>query len=252
MAIETTLQPRQTWMNLLYAVLCGGLALWGAYDYWVSIPAREQAVALYERSSQVFSDLQDKASAHERSPATAPALSADETAALVQAQADLATFRNEKPNPPASYDRFVQVWFYMVGCGVLGTPWFLWAWFTARRRHYSMDDDGALHAPEGVFQHEDIAGIDMSRWMSKSIATVRTTDGRSIVLDDYKYKNMHLIVGALATRYHPEDWTEDARDRRKIEVEAAAAVAAEAPTEDAQPNDPHVIRTDARQAREES
>jgi hypothetical protein len=249
MAIETTLQPRQTWMNLLYAFLCAALALWGAYDYWVSIPAREAAVALYERASHTFSELQDKASAHERSPATAPALTAEETAALVQAQADLATFRNEKPNPPASYDRFVQVWFYMVGCGVLGTPWFLWAWFAARRKHYSMDDDGALHAPEGVFQPEEIADIDMSRWMSKSIATVRTTDGRSIVLDDYKYRNMHLIVGALAVRFHPEAWTEDARDRRKIEAETAAA--AEAPMEETDPHDPHVIRTDTRADREE-
>ncbi|MBL9140357.1 MAG: hypothetical protein JNK53_00700, partial [Phycisphaerae bacterium] len=230
MAIETTLQPRQTWMNLLYAGICGVLALWGAYDYWVSIPRREEAVALYQSASAIFSELQDKASAHDAAPSVAPALTPAETAALVKAQADLATFNNEKPQPPASYDRAVQLWIYMIGCGVISTPWFLWMWIAARRQHYCLDDDGALHWPKGVVPQEEITDIDMSRWMSKSIATVKATGGRSIKLDDYKFKNMHLIVGALATRFYPDDWTLEARDRRKMEAEAAEAAAAASAT----------------------
>lgn len=244
MAIETTLQPRQTWMNLIYAGLCAALALWGAYDYWVSIPAREAAVALYQSASQEFSELQDKASAHDAAPSVAPALTPEETVRLVKAQQDLASFNNVKPDPPAGYDRPVQVWVYMVGCGLISTPWFLWMWLAARRQHFKLDDDGALHWPKGVVQQEDIADIDMSRWMSKSIATVKTTDGQDIKLDDYKFKNMHLIVGALATRFHPDDWTLDARDRHKLEAEAAEAAAAANATTGPADDDAHVIHTE--------
>jgi hypothetical protein len=37
------------------------------------------------------------------------------------------------------------------------------------------------------------------------------------LLDDYIYKDMHLIIGKLAHRFYPEDWTPLAR-RVKVEV----------------------------------
>ena len=89
-------------------------------------------------------------------------------------------------------------------------------------------DERALFA-RGGYALTQVTGIDMSRWMSKSIATVKLADGRSIVLDDYKYRNMHLIVGAIASARYPEDWTEDARDLKKIRAEAEAAANAPAP-----------------------
>lgn len=241
MAIETSLQPRQTRLYLIYAVLCVAFALWGAYDYWVSIPRREAAVARYSDASEVFSRLQDRASAHQSAPSAAPPLTDAEQAQLLAAQETLAEFRNEKPEPPAGYDRAVQVWLYMVGCGVLGAPWCLWAWFSMRNKRFRLDDDGTLHYPGGSIAPEDMKDIDMSRWMAKSIATVHGDDGRAIKLDDYKYRNMHLIVGAIAQRFHPEDWTEDARDRRKMEAEAAEAAAAAAPMEDVGEDSTHQI-----------
>ncbi|MFO0783210.1 MAG: hypothetical protein U0636_05965 [Phycisphaerales bacterium] len=222
MAIETSLQPRQKWMNLFYALLCLVLALWGAYDYYVSIPQREDAVKRFDEAMAVTTKLQEKAEAYQRAPSVAPPLSREEEVAYEAAQKELASFKNEKPEPPHTWDRAVQLWAYMVGCGVLGTPWFLWALVSAGRTHYRLDDDGTLHAPEGEVKPEDMKDIDMSRWMSKSIATVQTTDGKTIKLDDYKFKNMHLIVGALASKFYPEDWTEDGRDRRKMEAEQAA------------------------------
>ena len=76
---------------------------------------------------------------------------------------------------------------------------------------------------------DHIADIDLSKWMSKSIATVVTTDGKRIVLDDYKYRGMDKLVGALATRFYPDDWTPDARDLKRIrEQEAADAASADA------------------------
>ena len=58
---------------------------------------------------------------------------------------------------------------------------------------------------------DDIADIDMSQWMKKSIAQLGHTDGRRIALDDYLYQDLHLIVGAIAARLHPEQWDEQAR-----------------------------------------
>ena len=51
MPIETTLQPRQKWWNILYTVICAVLGLWGAYDYWVTIPRKEEEVARYEAAA---------------------------------------------------------------------------------------------------------------------------------------------------------------------------------------------------------
>ena len=46
-------------------------------------------------------------------------------------------------NPPA-YDRPVQMWLYIVGCGVMGVPWFLWQWLSVAGKRYRLDDDGTL------------------------------------------------------------------------------------------------------------
>jgi hypothetical protein len=216
MALETTLQPRQKWWNVLYAAICMVLALWGAYDYFVTIPRKEQAVATYDAAAKRLEELQAKGQA----------VSAEEK---LEYKDLTATVDKGRPTPPAAYDRPVQLWMYMVGCGVLGVPWFLWAWLAAARRSYRLEDDGTLVAPEGRIGRDAIADIDMSRWMSKSIATVKLADGRSIVLDDYKYRNMHLIVGAIASARYPEDWTEDARDLKKIRAEAEAAARAPVP-----------------------
>ena len=81
-----------------------------------------------------------------------------------------------------------------------------------------MNDDGSLHTPEGDFARDEIVGLDMDRWMSKSIAYAETKDAK-IKLDDYIYKNMHLIVGALAQRFAPDKWTEEAK---KIDPDAEA------------------------------
>jgi hypothetical protein len=107
----------------------------------------------------------------------------------------------------------------------MGVPWFLWTWIGTARRHYSLEDDGTLVAPEGRFGRADIADIDMDKWMSKSLATVVLTDGRKIVLDDYKHRDMHLIVGALASERYPEKWSPEARDLDRVRADAEAGAA---------------------------
>lgn len=205
MAIQATVQPRQIIWNVVYAVLCGGLALWGAWDYWVTIPRAEADFARFTEASEIHQRLTDESRSR--------ALDDAERASFLAAEEVLNEFKDEPPVKPAAYDRAVQLWLYMVGCGVLGTPAFLWNLIVLPRqaRQWRLDDNGALTTPTATIAPEEIADIDMSRWMAKSIATVKISDGREIKLDDYKFRDMHLIVGALASRFHPEEWTEEAR-----------------------------------------
>ena len=51
----------------------------------------------------------------------------------------------------------------------------------------------------------------MSKWMAKSIAHVVHTDGTRLMLDDYKHRHLHLIIGAIASRLYPQDWDAQAK-----------------------------------------
>ncbi len=53
--------------------------------------------------------------------------------------------------------------------------------------------------------------------MAKSVAWVVNRDGTRVKLDDYKFKNLHLIVGRIAHRLTPEAWDEEARPRKDDE-----------------------------------
>jgi hypothetical protein len=212
MAIETTLQPRQKWWNILYAVICGGLALWGAYDYWVTIPRREEEFARYEAAKRRHEELAAAA-------AKAPLADAErqEYAKLDEDFQKRAAANKPVPTLPPAYDRPVQMWMYIVGCGVMGVPFFLWQWLSVAGKRYRLDDDGTLHAPgERPVPADAIADIDMGKWMSKSVATVRTVDGKAILLDDYKFRGIDRIVGSFASRLYPEDWTPDGRDLKRL------------------------------------
>ena len=109
---------------------------------------------------------------------------------------------------PGKYDRITQ-WAF-ISC-LPCVPYFVWMFFAARRRVYRLDDDGTLHTPEGTWARDDIADIDMGRWMAKSIAWVVPRDGTRIKLDDYKFRDLHLIIGSIASRLHPDDWTSEAK-----------------------------------------
>jgi hypothetical protein len=109
---------------------------------------------------------------------------------------------------PGRWDRATQ-WLFILCLPFF--PYFLWLVIKARRKVYTLDADGTFAAPEGTFKADQIADIDMDRWMAKSIAFVVTEDGQRIKLDDYLYRNTHLIVGALASQRYPDQWLEDAK-----------------------------------------
>lgn len=202
MRIETTIQPKYLWWNLLYAILCVALGAWGAYDYWVTIPAREEAAKAYEAAQKVKADLAAQAALR--------SLTAEESVRYGDAEAVLAAFANAPPSMPPAYDRPLQLWVYFVGCGIVSAPWFLANIVLTRGRRYILEEDGTLLTPTGRFAPSDMTDIDMSRWMSKSIAVVQVTGGM-VKLDDYKHAGIARIVAVLAQRFHPGKWTDEPR-----------------------------------------
>jgi hypothetical protein len=74
---------------------------------------------------------------------------------------------------------------------------------------FALDDEG-LHLPDGtVWTHGEIASIDMSRWMEKSIAWAVHRGGGRRKMDAYLYKNLESVIGALAHRFDPAQWNPD-------------------------------------------
>ena len=229
MAIRTKIQPFVFWRNAIFAILCAVFGLWGWYDYSVKIPNLEADCAEFDQAKEEIKKLETQS-------ATAP-LNDSQTAqyAAFKKTIDQITARNAgAPTKPSQYDRTIQMWLYIIGCGVLGTPFFIWPIIQTAKNIYVLEDNGTLHCPQGTFTVDQIAEIEMNRWCAKEgdrrstwTATVVTSDGKRILLDDHDYKNMHLIIGGIAHRMMPDTWTPEAkRVGEKSEAEVAAANAA--------------------------
>lgn len=205
MALESRMRPRVMWFNIAYTFLCFGLGVWGAYDYWVRIPRQEEACAEYQSAQKQVKLFQDLMSVP-----GAPPLTAEQEAQYQGARDVMNSYASGAPTPVAVYDRPLQLWVYTVGCGVIGTAWCLVSLTRTGRRRFRLDDDGTLHTRSRQIARDDVVGIDMSRWMAKSIATLKVRTGEPEVLDDFKFAGMHLIVGTYAHRFDPERWNADA------------------------------------------
>lgn len=200
--IQTRLQPRFKYWTFGYSVLCLVLGIWGGYDYWVGIPAREAAYLQYTEAVLLRDALDAKSQR---------GLLTDGEIAAYEAAKQQINATPEPPQPVPGWDRALQLWAYVVGCGILGFPWCTWTLVQASKRRWTLNDDGSLAAPEGQFAANELADIDMSRWMAKSIVTVKTVAGQELRLDDYKYKGVDKIAAALAARFHPGKWTDEPR-----------------------------------------
>ena len=219
---------------LFFVGLCLVFGVWGAYDYFVMIPNQQ---AVFERYDQVKSehatlqtqldDLVKKV--HTRSEREQLGGALEKKTAELNAL----TPGGEVPVPPSQFDRITQIFFMTcLPC----VPFFFLLYRKAKRQTYRLDDDGALHFTgdpilgNGQWKREEIADIDMSRWMSKSIAHAVHADGKRLKLDAYLHTNLHLIVGAIASRLHPSEWNADAKPVKAAQAsaESAAAVASDA------------------------
>jgi len=209
MAVISKVRPKRIWWLLAYAILSLALGFWGAFDYWVRIPESEKKFAQYNASTETFERLQKKSDA-------AP-LTTDEIAEYQAAKATKESFKDGIPAPIPTYDRPLQLWVYVIGCGVLGTPWCLWAIVKLRRQRLELDGNGTLTTDTLQLDANQIQSIDMSRWMSKSIATVHGTGGERVKIDDYMMENAHLIVGRIANRFDPGAWNTDGTKWKPVE-----------------------------------
>jgi hypothetical protein len=138
--------------------------------------------------------------------------------------------------PPSRLDRATQ-WVF-IAC-LPFVPVFAVMLMKVKRVSYTLEDDGTFIAPEGTWSKDEIEDIDMSRWMAKSVAHVVVAGGRRIKLDDYIYRNTHLIVGALASERYPDQWEPDARVRKPGEDAATdGETPAAAPNADSASEEP--------------
>lgn len=196
---------RLVWL-VVYSVLCFGLGVWGAYDYWIRIPHDEQQYAEFESVKGTFDSLQKKAD-------EGKSLSAEERTAYEKSKKLMAGFQ-PPPTPVPAWDRPLQLYVYVIGCGIISAPWFLWTLMKARGRRVELtelSDAGVLRSSNATIEVRQAIEIDMSRWMSKSIATVRGPGGASIEIDDYMLADGHKVVGFFAHRFSPAEWTTEAK-----------------------------------------
>lgn len=212
--ISTVRTSRVIWL-LSYGIMCMVLGFWGAYDYWVRIPKNELDYAAFSQTKEVFDRL-------EKQSAT-KSLSASEITEYESAKAKIADYKDGAPEPVPAYDRPLQLWIYVIGCGVLGAPWCFWGLIKIKRQRFELNEEGTLIAvdrrSEIQLSQDQIKSIDMSKWMSKSIAIVHGTGGEQIKLDDYMMKNANLIIGRIANRFEPEVWNADGTKWKSAEEE---------------------------------
>ncbi len=217
MALTTKIARHYALRQIIMAVVCLVLGLWGLYDYAVKIPSQQEQWDTFQVISEEKAELESQS---EQAPLTTDQIARYET--LVAEINDLGS-----PEKPVELDRLVKGLAF-VPC-LPFAPYFLWVYARTKRRVYSLDDDGTLGLPEGQWAQTEIADIDMSRWMAKSIAYVVHQERTRVKLDDYKHRDLHLIVGAIASRLYPQAW--DAEAKQIKAKEAADNADGEAATE---------------------
>lgn len=221
MALTTRIARHYAIRNLVIGLLCAVFGVWGIRDFFWKIPAQTRE---FERWDGLMTEKQDLVADDAES-----GLTAEEIERFKVVEAELNEFDGQ-PEKPARLDHIMQWGF--IAC-LPFAPYYLWVYLSTRRREYLLDDDGALHLPEvGIWSRDEISDIDMSRWMKKSIAWVIHTDGTRVKIDDYKHRNAHLIIGAIAHRMYPEQWEIDAKAVKGDEDEEAGPVNGALPQSD--------------------
>lgn len=216
MAITTRIATLYGGQKLFAAALCAIFGVWGAYDYFIKIPDQEQKVQEFAAITTRLKELENHT-----------LTSAEETEVLAAVERlKVIAPNNEAPVAPSKFDRATQ-WVF-IAC-LPFTPWFLWLFMKAKKQKYTLDDEGTLHFagdPEhqsGAWKQEEIVDIDMNRWMAKSIAYAVHTNGTRLKLDAYLHKDLHLIIGAIANRFYPDQWDVQAKKVKSPEGEQDGA-----------------------------
>lgn len=211
--IATKPSPSYVARAIFMIVLCVGFCIWGAYDLWVAIPRRAH---LAQRFTELKQKLDQLDAARQDSAATGQQPTQAQIDEYTRVSGELAEIApgGKVPAPPSKFDKNVQ-WIY-IACGPFALMPAL-SLLRLRRQRYRLEENGTLHFEgdrelgSGDWQASDIADIDMHRWMAKSVAWVVHLDGRRLKLDAYLHSDLHLIIGSIAARLHPDAWQPDAR-----------------------------------------
>ena len=232
MPITTSMSPSYGLRMLFIVVLMVAFGAWGGYDYWIKIPHHEQMFAKYEQAKSRFDQLEQKKNNLHTSGMTM----AEREKFKVeydQAVKEMEALEpgGAPPTKPGKWDRLT-CWFFILCLPC--APYFFVLFTKARKQKYRLDEQGTLHFegdPEfgnGAWTQDQMSDIDMSRWMKKSIAYLVHTDGKRLKLDAYLHKRLELIIGAIASRLQPDQWTGEAKPRKADDAEAPSAEASEA------------------------
>lgn len=248
MKVRTSARPFPFFLNLGFALFCLGGALWGAYDYWIAYPAIERAYLEHREATGVLAELGERVKARATEAASAPSvvtpptISEEDIRRYEEAQATIQRIEAEfkgQPRQLAAWDRPLQLWLWVIGCGVLGLPFFVWPLYRMSTRRWQLDEDGTLRTPTAVIPLDQVTGIDMSRWCAPTgskrstwKAWLLTKDGVRHELDDHDYKDMHLIIGFYASRFDPETWKADAKRVKPLDDGATSSDGTDAPADE--------------------
>ena len=211
--IKTTMKKSQQIKLIVIGVLCLVSMAYGAWQVWSRIPDRNEQFVAYRNALDSFETLTELRVEQQRD------LTPQQAEEYMAAEAILADYKDDKPQPPSKYDRLINFWVWFIG-GFSGIPFVVWPFVKYRSGGWRLDSEGTLHSPKGEsFTPEEIKDIDMTSWRglinpqanNKSTwqAKLILENDRSLLLDDYLWEGMAGIIAHYAHRFHPAAWDED-------------------------------------------
>lgn len=196
MAIQSRLATGYWMRKAILTVLFFGFGAWGVYDGWFAWPRQAEAWREY---NEVYLPLEQRARDGE-------SLIGED----FRRWSELKARYPKAPKERTETDVWIQRWIIVPACFSIGAL-FLLTWGISAKRTYTYNDDGSLIAPEGTFRADEMTGIDMTRWMSKSIAMLEIGGGpkgggKAVKLDAWIYAGLEDVIEALNRRFHPGEY----------------------------------------------
>lgn len=206
--IRTNLRKGQKTKLVVMMLICLIAAAYGGWQYWFRLPERVDQFETYKAAAATHQELVEKSQAG--------ALTDEEIQQYNKAALVLEEYKDDKPQRPSKYDGMINLWIWFIG-GLSGVPFILWPIWKYRNGAWILKSDGSLLTAKGeLIPADQIKDIDMTTWrglinpQASNKATWRAklllNDGRSIVLDDYPWDGMGLIIARLGHKFHPDAW----------------------------------------------
>lgn len=196
MVIQSRLASSYLMRRVILTLIFFVFGCWGIYDGWFAWPPQHKR---WKEYSEVFVPLEERVRRGE-------SLVGSEQGLYLRLKDEYAKPPRERTEIDIFFQKFVVVPVCFVVAGL-----FVATWVLAARRRYTYNEDGSLVSPEGAFRADEMTGIDMTRWMSKSIAMLEIkggpkAGGTAVKLDAWIYAGLEEVIEALNRRFHPEEY----------------------------------------------